>query len=276
MAEHKKDLEMVEEALVDEPASSPLEESTPELSEKPSPEQALDEILEKEKAEEKKPAGKGIPRRTLWILFGIFALIALIVPAALVYLQSLNAPLIDDMVLTPVAPQDGTQSKETTKAAEPNVSVEESDTFGAEYAEWDYQTNGRNIAQPMRGPKIYDTYGQVNPEYYDTYRKATGKDDPCLKGIPYEIKTKSGTVVVEPDPSENPNVSKVRSDLPLFKGTDSSRNNAFFEVDGSVVEVTIGQRVPGTKYTLTFVSRDSVELTDGSEILTYVVTDPAE
>lgn len=211
-------------------------------------------------------------RRALWIVFGIFAALALIVPATFVYLKSLefdNPPT--DLVVVPL-PGDENSSTAETKTAEPGTSKESSDTFGAEYEDWNYQELGRNLASPKRGPRVYDAASEVNPEFYDTYRKASGVDSPYLSDLDIQIRVKSGTNPISPDSNQNgsgeskPQVAVIR-----LLSTNPAKNQASFLVDDTFAEVTVGGQIGRTGWFLKVVDGNTVQITNGNDIITLTV-----
>lgn len=285
---HAEDDEAVAEEMREPAEESEAKKTDDAPAEKPSPDEALAKAIEEEKVNEKsKGLNAPLSRRTLWIVFGVAVALALIVPASIAYLQSLNQPPLSDVVVVPVAPEQNT-STEATKTTAPVKSTETSDTFGIEYADWNYQELGRNMMKPRKGPRVYDNKGEVNPEYYDTYRKATGKDRPDLADQDIQIRPKSGTNPVQPDRnvSTDPNnpyanydgsgsgtggggITKPADQAVIrLLATKPKQNKGLFLVNDTFAEVTVGGKIVGTGWFLKMVDGNNVQLTNGNDIIT--------
>lgn len=271
------EVETSEEVITPEPHKTPeelknAESAATKVAPTPSNEAAEEEAPSVSAADE----AKRKQRRNLWLVFAACLILALVLPASFVYMRSvLPTSEPEDLVIVPI-PENSDVSKEETKAAEPGKEKKSDDTLGAKYEDWDYHKYGRNIAEPRKGPRIYDSSGEVNPEYYDTYLKASGVDEPHVADLDISPRIKSGTNTEAPsfnqgDGTNTDTDNETSTATIRVLATDSEKNQASFLVDDVFAIVTSGGQIGGTGWFLKMVDGNDVQITNGDDVITLTV-----
>lgn len=229
-------------------------------------------------------------RQLMWTIFAIACVLAIVLPAAWVFLgarTNSSGDTENQRVITPVNDQtSGTAtSVEVTKSASaaPAQSAETTESTEIDLSQWDYYLSGKNIFAPVEGDRVKDAGGTYNRKYKNTIYDALDiyenkqrgvqvtipafSDDP-VSAVPSDGSLPSGLVndVITTDP----NVTSNRMTLDAI-GTEGANRITMWKVGTESYQAAIGEKVGTTGWTVAKISDTTVQVVNGTKTFTVRV-----
>ncbi|MBK5211123.1 MAG: hypothetical protein JJE36_02220 [Coriobacteriia bacterium] len=238
------------------------------------------ELVENDEGE-KSP--DGTKRAVIWAVFGVVCLLALIIPAGVVLYRAQHAVTAQNDNVT-VIPAPGTKtsvettSTESTKTAsslqdETDTSASQSDALGQDLENWDYYRSGRNIMEPVKGPRVGDSSSAINKNYIVTIEDALDIDEHAANGVtvtpPQTAKPTGATSVA----GANDSTSSYGPPPLEGVGTSNGKKVAVFVVGGTTYEAKVGETIGKTTWSVKSIGAASATVTDGTLTRTLKIND---
>lgn len=322
-----EDTEIVDESQAPEPEvelddliDEPVEDQTdlpiePELADQTTSEINQDKVLynlddesigvflsDNEGPSPEELAAKQKRRQMLWALFGVACILAIVLPAAFVFLkarsianntpdnkQATIKPVNEDANIKSVEATSSETTKTATTVTEDTSSTLDSSSYKeVDLEEWNYYVHGCNIFAPARGPRVRDAAGNTNPIYkatvYDALDILINKANGVQMTMPVfagdaasantdGTSTSGDTVKVTTSSSSNTSSStttKTRMYLDAI-GSSSSHKIAVWIVGRTSYQTAVGDKIGSTGWKVTNITSTTATIKNGSKTYTLRV-----
>lgn len=258
---------------------------------------------------EEKPedaAAKQKRRQLLWMIFGIACILAIILPAAWVFLRARsiasNTPQ-KQQTIVPVKSNPATQqSAEMTSSAEATKTAatvsEEKESTKPKYREvdleeWNYYVHGFNIFAPARGERVKDGSGAVNANYkatvYDAldilvnkangiqitipmFSDETATDNNSNTSSDAAASSTNDTVKTSTNSSSSSSSKTTSTRIVLDAiGSSSTEKIAIWAANGKSYQTEVGDKIGSTGWKVLQITSSTATIKNGSKLFTLRV-----
>lgn len=240
-------------------------------------------------------------RQVMWTIFGVAIILAIILPAAFVFLKARSIASNTTQQQTTIIPvkNNGSEgsseatSTETTKTALVTENSEEPENREVDLEEWNYYVNGFNIFAPAKGPRATAADG-VNPTYeatlydaldiYINEANAVQITIPKISGVEKVLGDENGDVVPTTDnvggstttdivisPSGSSTTTKVTRIYLDAIGSTANNKVAVWAVGKTPYQTTVGEMIGKTGWKVTKITATTATITNSSKTYTLRV-----
>lgn len=229
-------------------------------------------------------------RQLLWTIFAIACVLAIVLPAAWVFLGARMTATDDTQnqrVITPVngQPNTGATSVEVTKSASaaPAHSEEATESVEIDLSQWDYYLSGKNIFAPLEGNRVKDSGGVYNAKYKSTYYDALDIYENKQRGVqvtipvfsddPVSVMPTDGSLpsgMINDVITTDPNVTSSRMTLDAI-GTEGEKRITMWKVGSESFQAAIGEKIGTTGWTVSKIGDTTAQVVNGSKTFTVRV-----